>query len=72
MLHHPLIAHRAEAVRGFPAEQQHAGDDERRGTETDPDRRAYMHALIIGNVANNCKHSCIGEQGEQREQRDVA
>lgn len=65
MLHDPLIAHCAEAVHWFPAEQQHAADDERRGTETDPDYRAYMHALIIGNVAHNCKHSRNGEQRDR-------
>jgi len=63
MLHHPLIAHRAEAVRRFPAKQQRAADDEGRGTESDPDCRAYMHALIIGNGGHDFKHSRNDDEG---------
>jgi hypothetical protein len=59
MLHHPLIANRAEAIRRFPAHHQHAADYENRGTETYPNSRANMHALIIGNDAGDCKHNRI-------------
>jgi len=62
MLHDPLIADRAKSVRRFFAEQQHAADHKSRGTESDPDRRAYMHSMIIGNVADECKHSRIGNR----------
>jgi len=63
MLHHPLIADCAEAVRRFPAHQQHAAEYQNRGAETDPNSRANMHALIIGNVDDDCKHSRI-DKGE--------
>jgi len=59
MLHHPLIADCAEAVRRFPAHQQHAAEYQNRGAETDPNSRANMHALIIGNDADDCKHNRI-------------
>ena len=63
MLHDPLIADRAEAVRGFPAQQQHNSDQESRGTEPNPDcGRADMHVLIIGNDGDDCKHSRILRQ----------
>src|SRR5215831_3565231 len=66
MLHDPLIADCAKSVRRFLAEQQHAADHKSRGTESDPDCRAYMHAMIIGNVADDCKHSRIGSRDIER------
>ena len=65
MLHHPLIADRAETVRRFPAEQQHAADQESGGTEPDPDCRADMHVLIIGNDGGDCKHSRIPSKSDR-------
>lgn len=57
VLHHPLFADGAEPVGRLSPEQHDAADDESRGTEADPDRRAEMHALIIKNPAVDCKHS---------------
>jgi hypothetical protein len=61
VLHHPLIADCAEAVCRFPTHQQHAAEYQNRGTETDPNSRANMHPLIIGNVDDDCKHSRINK-----------
>ena len=59
MLHHPLVADRAESVRWLSAKQEHTPDHENGGSESYPDRRAKMHVLIIGNTGGDCKHSRI-------------
>ena len=62
MLRDPLFADGAESVRGFAPQQRNPTNHERGGTEANPDHCSKMHAAIIKNLADDCKHSRIREE----------
>jgi hypothetical protein len=59
MLHDPLLADGAESINWLAPQQRDAADHKGGGAEANPDRRAKMHAVIIWNGADDCKHSRI-------------